>query len=456
MTTRTRFAPSPTGYFHLGSARTALFAWLFARHTHGQFVLRVEDTDKARESDDALEHILKGMRWLGLNWDEGPFFQSERLDRYQEVIQSLLDSGDAYRCICTSERLDALREAQIQAKQKPKYDGHCRHANIDADCDQPFVVRFANPLEGYVQFEDQVHGSISVDNRQLDDLIIARNDHSPTYNLTVVVDDFDMQITHVIRGDDHLNNTPRQINILKALNASIPTYAHVPMIMGPDGKKLSKRHGAASILEYQQQGIFPLAMLNLLVRLGWSHGNQETFTLDEMIRLFDLGGLNASAARFNPERLAWLNQLVLKQLKHEELLPMLASHGINTHDPTRLSILIDALKDRCSQFSDLLHLIQLFEQSEIEMDLQAKAKFLQAETVALLKHYMVELKALEGWNEARLAETLKTFTATHGVKMGKVAPALRLAVTGQVIQLPANLTLALIGKEKVIRALDNL
>ncbi len=304
----TRFAPSPTGMLHIGGVRTALFSWLHARRHGGSFILRVEDTDRERSTDEAVRVILEGMRWLGLDADEGPFYQTHRYDRYREVIQHLLDEGKAYRCYCSKEELDAMREAQLARKEKPRYDGRWRDSTATPPAGVAPVIRFKNPLDGEVVVEDLVHGRTVFQNTELDDLIIQRSDGNPTYNFCVVVDDMDMSVTHVIRGDDHLNNTPRQINMLKALGATPPIYAHVPMILGADGAKLSKRHGAVSVLEYQKDGFLPDALLNYLVRLGWSHGDQEIFTREEMIAAFDIAHVNKAASAFNPDKLLWLNQ----------------------------------------------------------------------------------------------------------------------------------------------------
>ena len=289
---KTRFAPSPTGYLHLGGARTALFSWLYSKKMGGAFVLRIEDTDRERSTEESVQAILDGMQWLNLDYDEGPYYQTERFDRYAAAIQQLIDQGDAYYCSCTKQRLEALREAQMLAKQKPRYDGNCRELGLRPDEKSEFVVRFKNPQQGEVTFSDHVKGMVSVNNSELDDLIIARSDGTPTYNLTVVVDDMEMKITHVVRGDDHVNNTPRQINILKALGAECPEYAHLPMILGDDGKRLSKRHGAVGIMQYCEDGYLPEAMLNYLVRLGWSHGDQEIFNTAEMIEYFSLDDIN--------------------------------------------------------------------------------------------------------------------------------------------------------------------
>ncbi|TNF57446.1 MAG: glutamate--tRNA ligase, partial [Gammaproteobacteria bacterium] len=298
MTVRTRFAPSPTGYLHVGGARTALFSYLFARRHGGRFILRIEDTDLERSTAQSVNAILEGMAWLGLDYDEGPFYQTQRFDRYNAVIDVLLAKGLAYRCDCPKERLDALREEQMAAKLKPRYDGRCRDRAVDPAL--PHVIRFRNPDGGLVVVDDLIRGRMTFDNAELDDLIIRRTDGAPTYNLSVVVDDADMAITHVIRGDDHINNTPRQVNILRALGKDVPRYAHVPMILGEDGARLSKRHGAVSVVAYRDQGYLPEALLNYLVRLGWSHGDREIFSLDEMVALFDIGQVNKAAAAFDP------------------------------------------------------------------------------------------------------------------------------------------------------------
>jgi len=303
----TRFAPSPTGMLHVGGVRTALFSWLHARHHGGKFILRVEDTDRERSTDEAVAVILEGMAWLALEADEGPYYQTKRFDRYREVIREMLAAGTAYHCYCTKQELDQMREEQVARKEKPRYTGRCRDRKEPRPGVDP-VVRFLNPSEGAVVVDDLVHGPVTFQNRELDDLIIARSDGTPTYNFCVVVDDMDMGITHVIRGDDHLNNTPRQMNMLQALGATPPAYAHVPMILGPDGAKLSKRHGAVSVLQYAEEGYLPEALLNYLVRLGWSHGDQEVFTREEMIAEFDVHDVNKAASAFNPEKLLWLNQ----------------------------------------------------------------------------------------------------------------------------------------------------
>jgi len=343
MTIRTRFAPSPTGYLHVGGARTALYSWLYARKHGGKFILRIEDTDLERSTAESVNAILEGMTWLGLEYDEGPFYQTDRFDRYDEVIEKLLAEGKAYRCSCSKARLDALREEQMARKEKPRYDGHCRNREVSPD--EPHVIRFRNPEEGEVIIDDLIRGRIIVSNRELDDLILRRSDGSPTYNLTVVVDDWDMGITHVIRGDDLINNTPRQINIHKALGAPIPKYAHVPMILGEDGSRLSKRHGATSVMEYRKLGYLPEALLNYLVRLGWSHGDQEIFSIDEMIEYFELENVHRAPSTFNPEKLLWLNQQYLRKDDPARIAHLLSPHmGERGIDPAEGPDLIEVVR----------------------------------------------------------------------------------------------------------------
>ncbi len=322
---RTRFAPSPTGYLHVGGARTALYCWLYAKHNKGDFILRIEDTDRERSTQEAVDAILEGMSWLGLDYDEGPFYQTDRFDRYKELINQLLEQGSAYKCYCSKERIDSLRQELEQQGLKPRYDGHCRSIK-EEDTNKDFVVRFKNPLTGNVVFDDLVRGTVTVANEELDDVIIQRSDGTPTYNFTVVVDDADMNIGMVIRGDDHISNTPRQINILEALGKAIPQYAHIPMILGPDGKRLSKRHGAVSVLQYRDDGFLPEALVNYLLRLGWSHGDQEIFSVPEMIEYFDFEHVSRSAAAINPEKLIWLNQHYLKTLPTVDVAKQLAWH----------------------------------------------------------------------------------------------------------------------------------
>ena len=319
MTVRTRFAPSPTGFLHIGGARTAIFSWLFAKHHGGKFVLRIEDTDKERSTDDSIEQIIDALKWLNIDYDEGPYRQTERQDIYKGYIEKLLQSGHAYRCVCSKETLDEKRKAQQKAGGKPKYDGTCRGKNISADVNEPYVVRFSTPQSGETIVEDLLRGSVRFDNTELDDIIIARSDGSPTYNFVVVIDDAEMKISHVIRGDDHLANTPRQAVIYNALGFDLPKFAHVSMILGKDGSRLSKRHGAMSVLEYRDRGILPEAFINYMVRLGWSHGDREVFSVAEMIELFGFDSVSKSAARFDEEKMTWINSETIRAMDERQL-----------------------------------------------------------------------------------------------------------------------------------------
>lgn len=354
---KTRFAPSPTGYLHVGGARTALYSWLYSRHNKGEFVLRIEDTDLERSTQPAIDAIMDGMNWLNLNWDEGPYYQTKRFDRYNQVIDQMLSAGTAYRCYCSKERLEQLREDQMAKGEKPRYDGCCRDGNHNHSADEPHVVRFLNPQEGSVIFDDKIRGPIEFSNLELDDLIIRRTDGSPTYNFCVVIDDWDMEITHVIRGEDHINNTPRQINILKALGAPVPEYAHVSMILGDDGKKLSKRYNAVSVMQYRDDGYLPEALLNYLVRLGWSHGDQEIFSIDEMIEHFTLEAISKSASAFNTDKLLWLNHHYINTLPAEKVAVHLDWHikqqNIDTSNGPSLVELIKLLGERCKTLKEM-------------------------------------------------------------------------------------------------------
>ncbi len=378
MKIKTRFAPSPTGYLHVGGARTALYSWLFARHNKGEFVLRIEDTDLERSTPEAIEAIMDGMNWLNLEWDEGPYFQTKRFDRYNAVIDEMLVAGTAYKCYCSKERLDELREAQMANGEKPRYDGRCRHDHSEHAADEPCVVRFANPQEGSVIFDDQIRGPIEFSNQELDDLIIRRTDGSPTYNFCVVVDDWDMEITHVVRGEDHINNTPRQINILKALNAPVPVYAHVSMINGDDGKKLSKRHGAVSVMQYRDDGYLPEALLNYLVRLGWAHGDQEIFSREEMIELFSLSSVSKSASAFNTDKLLWLNHHYINTMQPEYVATYLQWHieqaNIDTRTGPELADLVKLLGERCKTLKEIAESCRYFYEEFEEFDADAAKK----------------------------------------------------------------------------------
>ncbi|MCP4126487.1 MAG: glutamate--tRNA ligase [Gammaproteobacteria bacterium] len=456
MTISTRFAPSPTGYLHVGGARTALFSWLYARKHGGQFVLRIEDTDLERSSAESVNAILEGMTWLGLEYDQGPFYQTHRFDRYNEVIQKLMDQGLAYRCNCSRERLDTMRDEAMKRKAKPRYDGHCRNQNIDPN--EPHVIRFRNPEDGVVVVDDLVRGRVAFQNAELDDLIIRRTDGSPTYNLTVVVDDMDMEINVVIRGDDHLNNTPRQINILRALGQEAPRYAHVPMILGDDGARLSKRHGAVSVIQYREEGILPEALLNYLVRLGWSYGDQEIFSLDEMIELFDIDAVNKAASTFNTEKLLWLNQHYIKSSDPARIAHLLSPHmGKLDIDPSQGPDLVEVVKvqqERAKTLVEMAEISAFIYQDFAEYDAKAAKKNLRPADKGPLTAAHEALAQLEDWTRENLHQTVEQVSASMEVKMGKVAQPLRVAVVGRAASPGIDDTLYLVGKEASMRRIQ--
>jgi glutamyl-tRNA synthetase len=458
MTIRTRFAPSPTGYLHIGGARTALFSWLYARKHGGQFILRIEDTDLERSTAESVNAILEGMTWLGLEYDEGPFFQTHRFARYKEIIQQLIDQGHAYRCNCSKERIDALREAQMARKEKPRYDGHCRHLTVSAE--QPHVVRFKNPLEGQVVIDDLIRGRVVIQNSELDDLIIQRTDGSPTYNLTVVVDDYDMQITHVIRGDDHLNNTPRQINILQAIGAPIPVYAHVPMILAEDGAKLSKRvHGeSVSVIQYREEGYLPEALLNYLVRLGWSHGDQEIFSIDEMLQLFDIHDVNNSASSINVSKLLWLNQQYLKDKEPEYIAHHLSYHlGKLAIDPSQGPDVLDVIqaqRERAQTLKELADISMFFYKDFTNYDDKVAGKHFTRDVAPVLQRLLQQLADIVDWQQSTIHEVVHATAEVLGLKMGKVAMPLRMAVTGGTPSPALDLTLYLVGKTRCLQRIE--
>jgi len=461
MTVCTRFAPSPTGYLHIGGVRTALYSWLFARRHGGEFILRIEDTDLERSTAESVNAILEGMTWLGLEYDKGPFYQTDRMARYREVIQSLLDQGKAYHCYCTKKELDAVRAEKMARKEKPRYNGVCRSRTEPREGVDP-VVRFRNPDDGEVVIDDLVRGRIVISNSELDDLIIARSDGSPTYNLTVVVDDLDMGINHVIRGDDHINNTPRQINILRALGAEPPKYAHLPMILGPDGSRLSKRHGAVSVMQYRDDGFLPEALLNYLVRLGWSHGDQEIFSVDEMIELFDLPGINRSASTFNPDKLLWLNH---HYLMHSD--PTHVAHHLSWHlgkrgiDPTQGSdmvALVEVQRERCKTLVEMADESVFFYKDFEQYDEKAAKKNLKPASLEALRVLHDELVKLEDWSPEPIHGVVVAVAERLELKLGKVAQPLRVAVSGRAVSPAIDTTLALLGRgktlERIGRAID--
>lgn len=454
MTIRTRFAPSPTGYLHIGGVRTALFSWLYARQHGGQFILRIEDTDRERSTEESVQVILEGMNWLGLHADEGPFFQTHRFDRYRAVLEQLIAENKAYYCYCSKERLEDLRQTQTANKEKPRYDGHCRHLTQPPITDSAPVIRFKNPQIGEVVVKDLIKGNVFFQNRELDDLIIARSDGTPTYNFTVVVDDWDMAITHVIRGDDHLNNTPRQINILQALGATIPQYAHLPMILGSDGQRLSKRHGAVSVTHYRDMGYLPVALLNYLARLGWSHGDQEIFSVEEMVNLFDIRQVNKAAATFNPDKLLWLNQHYIKTLPpadvatHLHYQMRLCNMDI-TQGPT-LEAVVQAQAERAKTLREMAENSAFFFTDEISWDEKAVSKHLTPAILEPLTTLYEQLKVLDIWRTENIHAIIHAVADQYALKLGKIAQPLRVAVTGNTISPPIDVTLHLIGQARCL------
>ncbi|TCO80987.1 glutamyl-tRNA synthetase [Plasticicumulans lactativorans] len=459
---KTRFAPSPTGFLHIGGARTALFSWLHARHHGGRTVLRIEDTDLERSTPEAVQAILDSLDWLGLDHDEGPYYQTRRFDRYREVIAQMLAAGTAYHCYCSKEEVEQMREAALARKEKPRYDGRWRPAPGKALPPPPPgvapVVRFRNPAEGVTVVDDLIHGRIEFDNRELDDLVIARPDGTPTYNFCVVVDDMDMGITHVVRGDDHINNTPRQINILAALGAAIPRYAHVPMILGDDGLKLSKRHGAVSVTQYRDEGYLPEAVVNYLVRLGWSHGDQELFSREEMIRLFDASDVNKAASAFNTGKLRWLNQQYLMQadpLRLATLLrPHLAAIGIEPEDTEHLVEVVKAHVARAQTLVELAEVAAYVYREFDHYEAKSAKDHLKAAASAPLRHVRDALAALPEWSAAAIHAAVEASAAALDLKLGKVAQPLRVAVCGRAASPGIDVTLWLVGRQPVLQRID--
>lgn len=453
----TRFAPSPTGYLHVGGARTALFSWLFARKNGGKFILRIEDTDLERSTQASVDAILEGMQWLGLDHDEGPYYQTQRFDLYKEVVAQLVADGKAYKCFCTIEEVDAMREAQTAAGEKPRYNGMWRD-RTDHPADKPFVIRFKNPQSGTVVIDDLIKGKIEIANSELDDLIIARSDGTPTYNLTVVVDDWKMGITHVIRGDDHVNNTPRQMNILAALGADIPKYAHVPMILGDDGKRLSKRHGAVGVMQYRDNGFLPEALLNYLVRLGWSHGDQEIFSKDELIQLFDLESCNRAPSAFNTDKLIWLNQHYMKTLPPEQVAQQLQWHltqqKLDISNGPALTALVTAQAERVKTLKEMVEVSRYFYEDFSDFDADAAKKHLRPVALEPLQAVAANLATLADWSQQGIHQVINATAEQLGVGMGKIGMPLRVAVTGGGNSPALDITLALIGKSRSLARLQ--
>ncbi|HIC40098.1 MAG TPA: glutamate--tRNA ligase [Piscirickettsiaceae bacterium] len=450
---KSRFAPSPTGYLHIGGARTALFAWLWAKRQHGKFILRIEDTDLERSTQKSVDAILDGMRWLGLEHDEGPYYQTDRFDRYKAVIQQLLDEDKAYYCECSAERLQTLREELMAKGEKAKYDGCCQHKNLTSG-----VVRFRNPAEGNVVFSDMVKGEITVNNKELDDLIIARSDGTPTYNLTVVVDDHDMEIDCVIRGDDHINNTPRQINLYQALDWTLPEFAHLPMILGGDGARLSKRHGAVSVMAYRDAGFLPEALLNYLVRLGWSHGDQEVFSIDEMITLFDLKDVNKAPGSFDQDKLLWLNQEYIKTADTQHLIDQLAWHlneqAIDISSGPDIIKVIDALRERCKTLVEMAESMKMFYQDFKSFDEKAASKQFKPAAEPIITALIVKYSELEDWSSEAIHDIVKQVCDEQDVGFGKVGQPFRLALSGTGNAGSIDTVAELVGKNRTIERLN--
>lgn len=452
---KTRFAPSPTGYLHIGGVRTALYSWLYAKQKSGVFLLRIEDTDLERSSKESVDVIMEGMQWLGLDHSEGPYYQTERFDRYKEVIQQLLDNDQAYYCYATPEELDAMREQQKANGEKPRYDGRYRDFTGEPPKGIDPVIRFKNPLEGEVVINDIVKGKVTVSNKELDDLIIARSDGTPTYNLTVVVDDWDMQVTHVIRGDDHLNNTPRQINLYNALGAELPTFAHIPMVLGEDGSRLSKRHGAVSVLQYKEDGFLPEALLNYLVRLGWSYKDQEVFTVNEMVEYFDLNKVNSAPSTFNYDKLVWINQQHIQNTDTENLVqnlkPFMEARGLDVSQGPSLSQVADLLRERAKTLVEMADSAVYFYHDFDAFEEGAAKKHLRGVAEEPLKKIQEKFAALSDWKVESIHQAIQSTATELDVGMGKVGMPLRVAITGGGQSPSIDATAELIGQARCVK-----
>lgn len=458
---RVRFAPSPTGHLHIGGARTALFNWLYARHNNGVFILRIEDTDRTRSTEEHIEAIIEGMKWLELDWDEGPFRQTERFDIYRNYVGRLLSEGKAYRCYCSAEELEERRKLAMAMGKAPRYDGRCRDLKEPVPGAVP-AVRFRMPQEGQTIVDDLIRGTVVFENNQLDDLIILRSDGTPTYNLTVVVDDVDMRISHVIRGDDHLNNTPKQIHIYKALGYEIPKFVHLPMILGSDKTRLSKRHGATSVMAYHEMGYLPDALVNYLVRLGWSYGDQEIFARDELIKYFSFENVGKAAAVFNPEKLIWLNSQYIIRSSTEKLagmvMPFLVKEKIITEgqdiDMEWLGRAISTLKERAKTLVELSNSLRYYVAEEVQYDEKAREKFLNEKSRDILIELKNGLTSIPDFSHKELEKIFKTITDNHGIKLGALAQPVRVAMTGGTESPGIFEVLEIIGREKALRRLD--
>ncbi|KUG23687.1 glutamyl-trna synthetase [hydrocarbon metagenome] len=453
---RTRFAPSPTGYLHIGGARTALFNWLYTRHHGGEFILRIEDTDQQRSTDESTKAILSAMTWLGLNWDEGPYFQAQRVELHREMVQKLIHEGKAYYCTCTPEELEEKRKQALATGKKPKYDGTCRNKNLKKTSGS--VVRFRSEDTGSTVVEDLIKGKIVFNNEELDDLIIERSDGYPTYNFAVVIDDALMNITHVIRGDDHVNNTPRQILMYQALGFDVPKFAHVPMILGSDKTRLSKRHGATSVMAYKEMGFLPEALVNYLVRLGWAHGDQEIFSQKDLIDLFDLDAVGKSPAVFNPEKLLWLNAHYIKETPSERLreeMKPLWPAGIDTCDAAFTGKVIADLQPRVKTLVELASMADFYFTDEIKYEEQAAKKFLTADVAHLLKALVQSIASAQDFTKKGIEEFLMNFSSERNIKFKMIAQPLRVALTGKTVSPGIDEVMVTFGKERVIKKIQN-
>ncbi len=461
MTVRVRFAPSPTGYLHIGGVRAALFNYLFARHNKGKFILRIEDTDRSRSTEESITAIIEGMKWLGLDWDEGPFRQTERLDIYREYAEKLFSEGKAYYCYCTPEELEQRRKEALAKGAVPKYDGRCRNLK-ESPADRKPAIRFKTPKEGQIIVDDLIKGRVVFDNIQLDDLIIMRSDGIPTYNFTVVIDDATMGMTHVIRGDDHLNNTPRQVNIYNAIGYPIPKFGHLPMILGSDKTRLSKRHGATSVMAYKEMGYLPEAMINYLVRLGWSHKDEEIFSLEELIEKFSLENVGKAAAVFNPEKLLWLNSHYINvgdaARLAKLLMPFLINEGIIKNeadvDINYLSKAVTSLKERNRTLVELANSARYFLTDDIKWDEKAVAKFLTSENKLILNELIERLKKTEPFNHVEIEKAFNELKDEKGLKLGQIAQPVRVAITGSTVSPGIFEVIEIIGKERIIKRLE--
>lgn len=458
---RVRFAPSPTGYLHIGGARTALFNWLFARHNNGKFILRIEDTDRSRSTEEYIEAIIEGMKWLKLDWDEGPFRQTDRFEIYRRYVDRLIAEGKAYRCYCTPEELEERRKKAISEGRTPKYDGRCREIRGPIP-DRVSAIRFKMPQGGQVVIKDMIKGEVIFENSQLDDLIIMRSDGTPTYNFVVVVDDVEMAITHIIRGDDHLNNTPKQVHIYRALGYEIPEFAHLPMILGSDRARLSKRHGATSVLAYREMGYLPDALVNYLVRLGWSYGDQEIFSRQELVEYFSFENVGKSSAIFNPEKLLWLNSQYIIRSDEKELaeliVPFLIKEGIihegHKVDIEWLSRAVRTLKERAKTLVELARMLRYYIAEEVEYEEKARDKFLTPDTLPGLQELRNSLECLHDFTVAAIEDIFREHISRHKIKLGQIAQPIRVAMTGGTESPGIFEVLEVMGKEKVLKRLD--